>query len=54
MDLNKADYLSTGAANWQQGFAIAYVEGKNVSVVTIPINHDGSFIFEGKVYGKRA
>ena len=43
-----------GYANWQTGFAVAYVDGKNESVVTIPINHDGSFIFEGKVYGKRA
>ena len=57
---NLVDLSSTGMAytrgyaQWQTGFAVAYVEGKNVSVVTIPIAHDGSFIFEGKVYGKRA
>jgi hypothetical protein len=43
-----------GFANWQTGFAVAYVDGNRVSVVTVPIAHDGSFIFEGKVYGKRA
>jgi hypothetical protein len=43
-----------GYANWQSGFAVAYVDANRVTVVTIPINHDGSFIFEGKVYGKRA
>jgi hypothetical protein len=42
-----------GYANWQQGFAVAYVDKARVSVITVPINHDGSFIFEGKVYGKR-
>ena len=32
-------------------FAVAYVKDRKVQVITIPINADGSFIFEGKVYG---
>ena len=39
-----------GYANWQMGFAVGYVvNGKFVPQV-IPINKDGSFIFEGKLY----
>jgi hypothetical protein len=40
-----------GYANWQTGFAVAYVQDRKVQVITVPINADGSFIFEGKVYG---
>ena len=55
VDLSSSGMSYTrGYANWQTGFAVAYVDGNRVSVITIPINHDGSFIFEGKVYGKRA
>jgi hypothetical protein len=39
-----------GYANWQTGFAVAYVHERKVQVVTIPVNTDGSFIFEGKLY----
>ena len=39
-----------GYANWQQGFAVAYVQDRKVQVVPIPI-HDHKFIFEGKIYG---
>lgn len=49
MDLNKADYLSTGAANWQQGFAILYIRRSNVTPVTVPII-GRSFTVEGKTY----
>jgi hypothetical protein len=38
-----------GYANWQQGFAVAYVQDRKVQVVPIPINN-GTFIFEGKLY----
>jgi hypothetical protein len=40
-----------GYANWQTGFAVAYIKDRRVQVVPIPINADGSFIFENKVYG---
>ena len=43
-----------GYANWQTGFAVAYVTGRKVQVIPVPMDKDGSFIFEGKVYGKRA
>lgn len=55
VDLSSSGMAYTrGYANWQSGFAVAYVDANRVTIVTIPINHDGSFIFEGKVYGKRA
>jgi len=38
-----------GYANWQQGFAVAYVQDRKVQVIPIPINNH-SFIFEGKTY----
>ena len=38
-----------GYANWQQGFAVAYVKDRKVQVIPIPINN-GTFIFEGKLY----
>ena len=49
MDLNKADYLATGAANWQQGFGILYIRRTNVTPVTVPII-GRSFTVEGKTY----
>jgi len=39
-----------GYANWQMGFVVCYVDGPRVMPVTIPIQPDGSFIFEGKLY----
>ena len=38
-----------GYANWQQGFAVAYVQERKVQVIPIPINNH-QFIFEGKLY----
>ena len=49
MDLSKASYLKTGGANWQQGFAILYIDGKHVTPVTVPINNK-SFVVEGEKY----
>lgn len=50
MDLGKAGYLKSGGANWQQGFAILYIDSnKKVTFNTIPIN-GRSFIAEGKKY----
>lgn len=49
MSMELAQYLKGGPANWQQGFAIAYVDGKHVTVNTIPIV-DKRFTVEGQVY----
>jgi predicted phosphodiesterase len=50
MDFKKAHYTH-GSANWQQGFGLLYVDGKNVTPVAVPVAKDGSFIIEGKRYG---
>lgn len=49
MDLNKADYLKTGGANWQQGFGVLYIRRGNVTPVTVPII-GRSFTVEGETY----
>jgi predicted phosphodiesterase len=51
MDVRKASYTH-GVANWQQSFAIMYVQDKNVQVDLIHIEKDGTFIVAGKRYGK--
>ena len=50
MDLRSsgAAYIREKAANWQQGFAILYVEGNHVVPQLVPINEKGKFIAEGK------
>jgi hypothetical protein len=51
VDLSSTGMAYTrGYANWQTGFAVAYVQERRVQIVTVPINTDGSFIFEGKLY----
>lgn len=52
MDQKKAGYLKAGIANWQQAFGILYTDGKKVTPTLVPIHSDGSFIVEGKVWGK--
>lgn len=47
MDPKKVSYAKT--FNWQQGFAILYVDGKNVSPAPIPIQNK-SFVVEGERY----
>lgn len=49
MDVKKAHYTH-GTMNWQQAFAVFYVDGKKVSPVLTYIEKDGSFVFEGKSY----
>lgn len=49
MDLGKADYLTTGAANWQQGFTVLYIRRGNVTPVNVPII-GRSFTVEGETY----
>jgi hypothetical protein len=51
MDTRKASYTH-GVMNWQQAFAIMYVQDKNVQVDLIHIEKDGTFIVAGKRYGK--
>ena len=50
MDFKKAGYMK-GTGNWQQAFAVFYVDKKTVTNTIIHIERDGSFIFEGKRYG---
>lgn len=50
MDLKQASYLKSGSANWQSGFGVLYVDGNKVTPVAVPVNKDGSFIFEGRKY----
>ncbi|MEU1881927.1 metallophosphoesterase [Streptosporangium sp. NPDC020072] len=45
-------YLKTGMANWQSGFAVAYVDGSHVQPVLVPMNSAGGFTFEGDTYTK--
>jgi predicted phosphodiesterase len=49
MDLSKAAYLKTGGANWQAGFGILHIDGKNVTPSVIPMINN-SFIVEGVKY----
>lgn len=49
MDIKKAGYLATGAANWQQGFGLLHVTGREVRPEVIYINN-GRFVVEGKEY----
>jgi hypothetical protein len=50
MDFKKAGYTK-GVANWQQAFAVFYVDKKAVTNTIVHIEKDGSFVFEGKRYG---
>jgi hypothetical protein len=40
-----------GTGNWQQAFAVFYVDKKAVTNTIVHIEKDGSFVFEGKRYG---
>lgn len=51
-DLKKIGYLKYGGANWQQGFAVVYVNGNEVTPIAVPIHNDGSFVVEGMTFGK--
>ena len=50
MDFKKASYMK-GTGNWQQAFAVFYVDKKIVTNTIVHIEKDGSFVFEGKRYG---
>lgn len=49
MDMRQAKYLDGGTADWQQGFAIAHVDGNHVRTEIIPIQAR-KFSVEGVVY----
>jgi hypothetical protein len=51
MDFKQAAYTK-GVANWQQAFAIIYVNKSKVQVDLINIEKDGTFIVAGKSYGR--
>ena len=51
MNFKDAKYLKGGAGNWQQGFGLIYESRGKVTPVFVPIEKDGSFMVEGKVYG---
>lgn len=53
MNPAKADYLKTGAANWQAGFATVHVFGSLVHPAIVPATN-GRFVVEGEVYGGRS
>ena len=46
-----ASYIKEKSMNWQQGFAMLYVEGNHVVPQLVPINEKGKFIVEGKEWG---
>jgi predicted phosphodiesterase len=52
MDAKKASYLKGGISNWHQGFGVLWVDGKKVTPQVIPISPDGTFTFQGKIWGK--
>jgi predicted Zn-dependent protease len=51
MDFKQASYTK-GTANWQQAFAIMYVQNSTVQVDIINVEKNGTFIVQGKVYGR--
>jgi hypothetical protein len=52
MDMRKASYLGIGSANWQTGFGLLHIDGRNVTPVAVPIHKDGTFNVGGKVWGQ--
>jgi hypothetical protein len=51
VDLSSAGMGYTkGYAQWQQGFVLGYLDGSKFYPVLVPMQADGSFVFEGKRY----
>lgn len=50
MDLSQADYIRKqgGAANWQLGFGVLYIDGPVVQPVPVFMEPNGQFVFEGR------
>jgi hypothetical protein len=51
MDFKKAGY-TRGTANWQTSFATIETDGKRVNVQLVYLEKDGTFIYNGKGYGR--
>lgn len=52
MNYKDAKYIKGGLFNWQQGFGILYVDGNTVTPHLVPIQKDGTFVVDKKVWGK--
>jgi hypothetical protein len=52
MKQNQASYLKGGIANWQQAFGILYIDGNKVTPQLVPIQSDGTFVVDGRIWGK--
>jgi hypothetical protein len=51
MDMRQARYLRPlGSANWQLGFGEIEFDDKRVRPLLVPMNPDGSFLANGKIY----
>lgn len=52
MDLTKADYLKKKGvgANWQQAFGILHIHGEKVYPQLVPVDYNGNFSVEGRLY----
>jgi hypothetical protein len=51
MNFKDAKYLKGGSGNWQQGFGLIYERKGQITPVFVPVERDGSFTVEGKIYG---
>jgi hypothetical protein len=51
MDLKQAHY-TRGTANWQQSIQVMYEDSKGVQIDMIYIEKDGTFMVNGKRYGR--
>jgi hypothetical protein len=51
MDIRKAHYTK-GTMNWQQAFLIVEEDAKGVQVTTIHLEKDGTFVYNGRRFGR--
>lgn len=51
MATRKATYLRGGIMNWMSGFATITIARKCVTPQVIPMQPDGSFVYEGRIWG---
>ena len=50
MDFKFAKYIRGGLFTWHKGFGVLYVDGNKVTPQLVPVNMDGSFVFDKKVW----
>lgn len=48
MDQRKAGYLDHGLADWNMGFAVLWVDGKDVQPELVRVKQDGSLLWQGR------